>query len=328
MGLLNRTRYQPVDNGYEIIGSREMFNRTLYGSHANDDLQERYFTFAGDLPLFMGAVTDWSKHTACHYAKSGVLMSGLALTPGVKNASFCSEDIDTSSHWFHNAEDVIAVFRNGWMEYELRQFSPWFPDVKVNISVFPLMPEDGFLVHYRIKADQRVIFCAGFGGITDFISRLEYPQIKARNFSASDCENNTVSCGENRALLKGAGGNTMWIGTSFPMEVAVGDALSLKNCSPAMFLKDEPGEPASKVVKMFSEIGPGEEIDGFVVAIRNEDERVLDKWLAHKNPVNYLKQQIHLKRSIVTLNTPDSMFNLTVPPTVLAMDASWHKKTF
>jgi len=207
MGLSNKTRYQPVDNGYEIIGSREIFNRTLYGSHANDDLQERYFTFAGDLPLFMGAATDWSKHTACSYAKSGVLMSGLALTQGSKSSSFYSEDMDTSSHWFHNSEDVIAVFRNGWMEYEFRQFSPWFPDVKVNISVFPLMPEDGFLVHYKIKADQRVIFCTGFGGITDFISRFEYPQIKARNFSVSDCENNTVRCGKNRAMLKGAGGN-------------------------------------------------------------------------------------------------------------------------
>jgi hypothetical protein len=33
---MNRTRYRPVDNGYEIVGSREVFNRTLYGSHAND----------------------------------------------------------------------------------------------------------------------------------------------------------------------------------------------------------------------------------------------------------------------------------------------------
>jgi len=143
----NRLRYQPVDNGYEIIGSRELFNRTLYGSHANDDSAERYFTFSGDLPLFMGAATDWSRHTACHYAKSGVLMSGLALTPGAKTPHFYSGDIDISSRWFHGAEDIVAVFRNGWMEYELRQLSAWFPDVKVSLSAFPLIPEDGFLVH-------------------------------------------------------------------------------------------------------------------------------------------------------------------------------------
>ena len=148
----NRTRYHAVDNGYEIIGSRETFNRTLYGSHANDDLPERYFTFGGDLPLFMGAATDWSKHTACHYSKCGVLMSGLALTPGAKTPYFYSEDIDISSRWFHQSEDVAAVFRNGWMEYQLRQFSAWFPDVKVNISAFPLMPEDGFLNHRELRS--------------------------------------------------------------------------------------------------------------------------------------------------------------------------------
>jgi len=328
MGSANRTRYQPVANGYEIIGSREIFNRTLYGSHANDDLHERYFTFAGDLPLFAGAATDWSRHTACHYAKMGILMSGLALTPGFKTPSFLSADIDHSSHWFHDSEDIVAVFRNGWMEYELRQFSPYFPDVKVNISVFPLLPEDGFLVHYRIKTDQRVFFCAGFGGITDFIHRLEYPKIKARNFSVADCVNNTVKCGRNRALLQGANGNHMWIGSSFPVEVQAGDALSLQNAAPSMFIKNQPAETAPRVVKMFAPIGPGETLSGFLVAIRNKDESVLDKWLGCKDPVKYLKQQIHQKKAAVAVHTPDAMFNLTVPPTVLAMDASWHKNTF
>ncbi|MFA6103664.1 MAG: hypothetical protein WCV67_09960 [Victivallaceae bacterium] len=328
MGLSNRTRYQPVDNGYEIIGSREFFNRTLYGAHANDDLQERYFTFAGDLPLFMGAVTDWTKNNWGNYAKSGVLMSGLALAPGLKIPSFYSQDVDVSSHWFHNSEDIVAVFRNGWMEYEFCQFSPWFPVVKVNISVFPLMPEDGFLVHYRIKTDQRIIFCAGFGGMTDFISRLEYPQIKARNFNASDCENNSVSCGRNRALLKGARCDSMWIGSNFNMEVEAGDALSLQDCAPGMFLKNKPAATASQVVKMSAIIDAGKEFEGFIVAVRNADESVLDKWLNLEAPVEYLKQQIHAKQSGVTVNTPDVMLNLTVPPTILAMDASWHKNIF
>jgi len=324
----NRTRYRPVENGYEIIGSREIFNRTLYGSHANDDRLERYFTFAGDLPLFMGAVTDWSKNTWGNYAKSGVLMSGIALTPGVKHQSFCSSDIDTGSHWFHNSEDVVAVFRNGWMEYEFRQFSPWFPDVKVNMSVFPLLPEDGFLVHYRIQTDQRILFCTGFGAMTDFISRLEYSQIKARNFSASDCTNNTVQCGKNRALLKGADGNTMWIGSSFPMEVEIGEAMSLQNDSPALFLGNKAADTKTPVVKMVTPIGPGEILDGFVVAIRNVEEKVLDKWLNREHPTKYLKQQIHAKKSAITIHTPDNMLNLTMPPTVLAMDASWHKNAF
>lgn len=328
MGTPNKTRYQPVDNGYEIIGSREMFNRTLYGSHDNDDLPERYFTFAGDLPLFMGAVTDWSKHTSCHYAKSGVLMSGLTLTPGVEMPHFYSNEIDIGSHWFHKAEDVITVFRNGWMEYELQQFSPWFPDVKVNISVFPLMPEDGFLVRYRIETDQRVIFCAGFGGITDFIGRFEYPEADERNFHASDCEGNTVICGKNRALVKGAGGDSMWIGSSFPVKVEAGDALSLQDCAPGTFMGNKAAEKTRQAVKMSSPIEAGETLDGFIVVLRNKDESILERWLKHEDPVQYLKQQIHLKKSAVTVNTPCAMLNQTTPPTVLAIDASWHKNTF
>jgi hypothetical protein len=324
----NRTRYRPVDNGYEIVGSREMFNRTLYGSHANDDLHERYFTFAGDMPLFMGAITDWSKHTACYYAKSGVLMSGLALTPGSKTPHFYSSDVDNSSHWFHNSEDIISTFRNGWMEYESRQFSPWFPDVKVSISTFPLMPEDGFLVHYRIETDQRVLFCAGFGGITDFFGRFEYPGAKERNFHASDCQGNTIVCKKDRALVKGCRGNSMWIGASFPVKAEIGDAASLQNDAPSMFLGNTNTTTDCPVVKLSSIIGPGQLLDGFIVVIRNQEERVLDKWLKCEDPVNHLKQQIRLKQTAIQINTPDSMFNLTVPPTVLAMDASWHKQTF
>ena len=46
-----RTKYRPVDNGYEITGSHEVFNRALYGGHDQDDLSERFVTFAGDQPV-------------------------------------------------------------------------------------------------------------------------------------------------------------------------------------------------------------------------------------------------------------------------------------
>jgi hypothetical protein len=323
-----RTRYQPADNGYEIVGSRELFNRTLYGSHAHDDHPERFFTFAGDLPLFMGAVTDWSKALYCQQAKRGVLMSGLALTPGLHTPFYYSTEMDMSSHWFHQAEDIVAVFRNGWMEYELRQFSPWFPDVKVTISAFPLMPEDGYLIHYRIATDQRVIFCAGFGGMTEPLVRFEYSQIKEREFSATDCTDNTVQCGKNRAVLTGPDGETMWIGASFPVTVEAGDAQALQENAPGIFLKAQPTPGAPQVVKLFAPIGPGETLDGFLVVIRNADDGTLDKWLNCRDPVNHLKEQIELKHAAISVQTPDAMLNLTVPPTVLAIDASWHHNTF
>ena len=323
-----RTRYRPVADGYEIVGSREVFNRTLYGSHANDDLPARYFTFAGDLPVFMGAVTDWSRHTACHYAKSGVLMSGLALTPGATVPAFYAEDIDLSSRWFHHADDVIAVFRNGWMEYELHHGSPWFPTVDVWITALPLLPEDGFLVHYRIKTDQRVIFCAGFGGMTDILGRFEYREAGIRNFHASDCAGNVVQRGENRARVTGGHGDAMWIGASFPVGVDIVDAALLEGGPPSLFLGGEPGVGSRQAVRFSTPVDAGGVLEGHIVAVRGSDERVLEEWMNRSDAVESLKERIRGKHAIVSVQTPDAMLDLTVPPTVLAMDASWHKNTF
>jgi len=70
------THYTPTDNGFAISGSPEVFNRMLYGSHKNDDKSGRFLTFAGDAPLFMGAVVDWNKGLTTLQEKSGVLCSG------------------------------------------------------------------------------------------------------------------------------------------------------------------------------------------------------------------------------------------------------------
>ena len=255
-------------------------------------------------------------------------MSGLALTPGVKVPHFYSDEIDISSRWFHQAEDVVAVFRNGWMDYELRQFSPWFPDVKVAMSAFPLLPEDGFLVHYRIATDQRVLFCAGFGGMTDFIGRFEYAQMKERHFRAADCQGNRITCREDRALVEDGQGNSLWIGASFPVQMDIADAHSLQTEPPGLFLGNQNVVGDCPVVRLSSPIGPGDTLEGFIVVIRNEDEQVLDKWLNRRDPVTYLKRQIQQKQAAITVQTPDLMLNLTVPPTVLAMDASWHESAF
>lgn len=328
MKISAKTRYHAVANGYETTGGCEMFNRTLYGSHVNDDLPEKFFTFAGDLPIFMGAVTDWSKHTACHYAKNGVLMSGLALTPGVNMPHFYSDNIDISSRWFHQAEDVRAVFRNGWMEYELQQFSPWFPDVKVEISAYPLLPEDGYLVHYNIHTDQRVIFCAGFGGVSDFIGRFEYPQAQERYFHASDCVGNKITCGNNRALVQDGNGNSLWIASSFPAEFSAASAASMEQDPPSLFLGSQADDQCNSAVKISSPIDAGKTLEGYIIVLRNQPEQVLEKWLKKANPAKYIRQQIYLKNSGVSVNTPSEMFNQTIPPTVIAMDASWHKNTF
>ncbi|MFH1904239.1 MAG: hypothetical protein ABIK53_01780 [bacterium] len=332
-----KTRYAPVDNGYEIIGSQEIFNRTLYGGHANDNLPERYFTFAGDQPLIMGAITDWRKDSTGPQAKCGVFMVGVALTPGLCAPPYYvtkGESLgEYSSQWLHKAEGTISTFRNGWMEHKVQPFSPWFPHVKAFVEVLPLMPEDGFLVHLRIKADQRVILCMGFGGITDFLGLLEFPAVTARNFKPEDCCGNIITCGTNRALVQGKNGDSadssMWIGTNFPMEVSIGDAKQVQDGkSPGAFLEEKPVSGDTPIVRISCPISQGKTLDGVIVVIRNEKEKKLDYWLSKNDSVADLKHKICQKQSAIEVHTPDAMLDLTIPPTAIALDASWHRNAF
>ena len=322
------TRYTPSDDGYSINGSTEIFNRTLYGSHKNDHKPERFFTFAGDAPQFMGAVTDWTKISYTLYAKCGVLNSGLAITPGQRSQFYYSEDIDQTSRWFHNSEDILAEFKNGWMEYTLSQISPWFPDVWVQIQAYPLLPDDGYLVQYRITTDQRVFFAAGFGGITDCFARFEYKDEPKRRFSASDCKGNTVEIGKNRARVIHSDGTTMQVATSFPADFALGSAKAMAEPYPSTFLGNAPENEDDQVVRISAPIEPGKVFEGFVIAIRNAEEETLDKWLAMDNPIGYIKQQIHAKYACIDVTTPEKSLDLTIAPTVIALDASWHKDSF
>ena len=105
---MKSTRYTPTENGFAVRGSSEIFNRTLYGSHKNDENPERFLTFAGDAPQIMGAVSDWLKSTVSYYAKCGVLNSGLAITPGQRSKFYYSDHIDQTSKWFHDSEDIRA----------------------------------------------------------------------------------------------------------------------------------------------------------------------------------------------------------------------------
>ncbi|MFH1904557.1 MAG: hypothetical protein ABIK53_03405 [bacterium] len=329
-----KTRYAPVNNGYEIIGSQEIFNRTLYGGHANDNLSERYFTFAGDQPLIMGAITDWRKDKTGPQAKCGVFMLGVALTPGFYfQPRYSISGDDYSSQWLHKAEGTISTFCNGWMEYKVQPFSPWFSHVKAFVEVLPLTPEDGFLVHLRIKADQRVILCMGFGGITDFLGALEFPVVGERNFRVEDCRGNIVTCGTNRALVQGENGDSanssMWIGTNLPMDVSIGDAKHVQDGkSPGAFLEEKNVPEDTPMVRMSCPITQGKTLDGVIVVIRNEKEKKLDYWLSKNDPVADLKHKIHRKQSAIEVHTPDTMLDLTIPPTVIALDASWHKNAF
>ena len=326
--MRSNTHYAPTENGYAISGSNEVFNRPLYGSHLNDDKPERFFTFAGDAPLFMGTMCNWTTGTVTFQEKCGVLSSGLAITPGQRSRFYYSEDIDQTSRWFHNSEDILAEFKNGWMEYELTQISSWFPDVRVKIEAYPLMPDDGYLVHYRISTDQRVFFAAGFGGITGCQGRFEYKGEPRRHFTASDVKGNVITIGKNRASIVHTDGKTMRVATSFSADFSLGSAKAMSGLYPSTFLGNRPENEDDNVVKISAAIEPGKVLDGYIIAICNSDEATLDKWLAMKDPVGYIKQQIYAKFACIDVNTPDKTLDLTISPTVIALDSSWHKDSF
>jgi len=323
-----KTHYTPTENGYAINGSCELFNRTLYGSHKNDDNTARFFTFAGDTPQFMGAVTDWAVNPITYQEKSGVLVSGLAITPGRPSGFYYTDKIDQTSRWFHNSEDVLAEFKNGWMEYELSQISSWFPDVDVKIEAYPLLPEDGYLVHYHITTNQRCFFAAGFGGITEIQGRFEMKGEPRRYFTADNTKGNTVEIGKNRALIRHTDGKTMRVATSFPADFSIGSAKAMADIYPSVFLGSEAENEDDQVVKISAPIEPGQTLDGYIIAIRDEDESVLDRWLAMDDPVAYIKSQIYAKFACIDVDTPDHPMDLTVVPNVIALDASWHKDAF
>ncbi len=327
-----KLHYQPVDDGYQIVGSNNIFNRALYGGHENDSLSEKYVTFVGDQPIVLGVITDWRKNVAGLQAKCGTFMAGVAFTPGVsipvlKNPTKRGERY---SQWFHKNEGTVATYKNGWMEYEINTFAQSFARVTAKIEVLPINTDDGFIVHVKATSDQRVIFVIGFGGVTDFLGRFEFPYVKERNFSPSDCVGNTVTVGKNRAFVSGFKGNstetTMRIGSSFPVNVQIGDAKKIEY--PGQFLRKDSANIEAPMVRMDCEIKQGETLDGYVVILRNASESALDKWLSHPDPVEYLKKEILKNRSIIKISTSDNMLDLSVPPNVLAMDASWHEKSF
>ena len=305
-----------------VFGSYEKFNRVLYGGHAHDDEQGRFFTFAGDTPVFMGAASDYTKDTWCYQAKNGVLMSGLAMTPGYALGSAR----DSFSCWFHDSSDIVSNWNHGWMSYELTRFSSFFPPVKVKIAVYPVNPDDGFLVHYDITTDQRVLFCAGFGGITPFFGRFEYHTSLRRDFSQEDCKDNTAEIGDGFASVRGPGNVTMLIGTDFDCQYELDSAAAMEEKFPSMFLPAHSGE--KQIVKLRRELLPGEHFTGNLLVLQNGSPELLKKYLALPDPEAFLRGKIREKYAAVGFHTPDPVLNDSVPDTIIAQDASFHGKSF
>lgn len=315
-------KYQPVPGGFQVVGSGRMFNRALYGSHARDDLQHRYYTLAGDQPIFLGCTID--TRGGGSNAKCGTLLLGVSQSSGVDASN--KYGIPSFGTWFHECRDTVATYRNGWWEYEVHPFLAYAPDVRARIEILPLNPEDGFLVHLQVTPESEIEFCAGFGGITESVGLITNQGNHNRNFSAEDCAGNAVECANNRALVTGSG-SQMRIGTTFESHVSPGHANAVAK-GPARFLDRNITSADRPMVRISRRIKAGETFDGLILVLRDETEAQLDKWLKHPDPVSVLKQTIIDKHRAMVVDTPDLMLNLTVPSNVVGMDACWNQKVF
>ena len=304
------------------FGSYEKFNRVLYGGHAKDDGQCRFFTFAGDTPIFMGASSDYTRDTWCYQAKNGVLMSGLAMTPGHVEGGVR----DSFSSWFHESSDVRSAWHHGYMTYELTRFSSYFPKVRVRMEVCPLNPDDGYLVRYDIETDQRVIFCAGFGGITPFFGRFEYHTSGRREFSEQDCRDNLAELHDGYVSIQGPGEVTMLAGTDFDCRYELDSAAAMEENFPSMFLT--PHEGGRQIVKLCRVLLPGEHFTGHLAVVRNASPETLKKYLSMPDPCAFLHGKIREKYASAAFHSPDAALDDSFTDTVIAQDASFHGKSF
>ena len=306
-----------IQTDYSVrYNTYEKFNRVLYGGHDHDDQEGRFFTFAGDTPIFMGCASDYTKDTWCYQAKNGVLMSGMAMTPGY----------DGFAGFFHNCCDITAKWHHGYMSYEMTGFTAFFPDVKVKIEVYPLFPDDGFLVHYDITTDQRVIFCAGLGGITEFFGRFEYHDSARREFSKIDCVDNHARIDGKCGIISGPGDVKMFIGTDFDCEWSTDSADAMCEPHPGLFLNDHEGN--AEVVKLRKVLEQNTHFCGNILVMKDSSCEKVAEYLARKDLIRYLRSRIRAKYASVAFNTPDKLLNDTVTDTIIAQDAAFHGKSF
>ncbi len=307
------------DGSWSCYASRNRYNRVLYGGHSHDDSPRRFFTFAGDAPIFMGALSDYKINNWCYQAKCGVLQSGLALTPGVKFGG-------QYSRWFHNSRDIVTTWNHGHFDYELTQIGNYLPECKVNIQVFPLQEHDGYCVSYDIIADSQIIFCAVISGMTDFIGRFDNPESAVRDLSAADC----VDC--RAEITDGIGslynsklGNRVLVANNFNGTMEVDGAGAALEELPAMALTGHEGDPAA--IKISRRLLAGERLSGEIIVLVNEDETAMAKYIA--NPmINDTCMRIAKKAQGIVTPTPDRRLSSSVTDMQIALDASYHNPTF
>ncbi|MBO5723146.1 MAG: hypothetical protein J6S19_08530, partial [Lentisphaeria bacterium] len=312
------------DNGVmRKVCSCKRFNRVLYGGHENDTNGfGKFFTFAGDAPVFMGAASDCMVNNWCYQAKRGVLQSGLALTPGVTFGGA----VDCYGRWFHNARDVISSWHHGYMEYDLSSTSNYFPETEVKLEVYPLQKHDGYLVHYQVVADSETVFCAVLAGMTGYIGRFDPPESPVRDLALAHCTPAVASLKNSYGILQDSQSNDSIIaGCNFDAELSVDGAAAAMEKTPTLALVEHEGAPA--VLKFTRRLAAGEVLEGDLVVLYNSTAEALNEYLVCDRRAE-IKAAIAKKYSGIKISTPDQRLDSTVPDQQIALDAAYHTPTF
>ena len=310
-------RYTYTDTGCSVFGSYETFNKVLYGGHNGDNSPDRFFTFAGDTPIFMGATSDFMRDTWCYQAKNGVLISGLCLTPAF--------DGDVYGKFFHHSNDIETRWHHGYLTYHLTHMSTYFPMVDVNITVLPLQDEDGFMVCYDITTDQRIFFAAGFGGITEPFGRFEYHHSARKDFSVEDCKGNSARLTSAGAEIEGSG-TRMLIGDNFNAVWQLDAPEAMLAAKPSSMLCEHNGDKV--IAKCSRELHPGEHFKGRLIILKNSSVERLNELLADKKLEQKTQNAIRKKYAAAFMQTPEVVLNSAFSDLQIALDAAFHGNTF
>ena len=305
------------------VGSQRKFNRVIYGGHERDQQDYgRFFTFAGDVPIFMGAVSDCLKNNWCYQAKRGVLQSGILLTPGVTFGGAR----DAYGRWFHEAQDVVSRWHHGYMEYELSHVASYFPEKEISLQVYPLQKHDGYLVHYNIIADSEIVFCAVLGGMTDYIGRFDPLESKVRELTLADCQDAAAAISGNYATITHTtSGDRICCGCNFDAQILTDTAEAALEATPTLAAVPHTGLP--QVVKFIKHLAPGQRMEGDLVVLYNSDEATLQYYLAADRR-SEIVADIRKKHANIKMQTPDLRLNATVIDQQIALDAAYHTPSF
>lgn len=320
------TRYTPTDSG-TIRGhnGRYFGNRPLYGDNRPS------LVLVGDKPVLRFLDKSFP---------GGTLM--LAILRNGKGT------------WLHNFTDITSDYQAGGMRWTLRDAS--LAELTIWLDAVPLADTDGFGVQLTcrgVRTSDQLISC--YGGLLSFSDpnlfwRADpglHPAVAAVHanenhqggehvpglneltgpFSSDTCLGNTIRLHENGFSVTSTSPNQLlvWGWSSSQATWRVADATAWS--SPTSLVQSVPSN--RPIVCGISPLPNADETWYWVIesgGITHERPVRTNEVLA--NIVRNALNRIARRRKAITLQTPDSFLDASLPATVAAMDACWYPPVF